>query len=148
MSRSQDQLPHLMGPLMICMALQVILRIRWAQRACLGAQIQTSTTFANQKKVTNSNAKTKKGNNCPSNTSRSSKDECSTGDQTIILGLQIFLDHRSSRTIDQKILMTLPPLPFLILVVWMSCIVRASQTPIRATWSSFSDVKIQDLKVT
>ena len=31
--------------------------------------------------------------------------------QTIILGLQIFLDHRSSRTIDQKILMTLPP-PF------------------------------------
>ena len=29
-------------------------------------------------------------------------DECSTGDQTFILGLQIFLDHRSSRTIDQK----------------------------------------------
>ena len=26
---------------------------------------------------------------------RSSKDECGTGDQTIILGLQIFLDHRS-----------------------------------------------------
>ena len=31
------------------------------------------------------------------------KDECSAGDQTIILGLQIFLDHRSSRTIDQKL---------------------------------------------
>ena len=26
-----------------------------------------------------------------------------TGDQTIILGLQIFLDHRSSRTIEQKL---------------------------------------------
>ena len=25
------------------------------------------------------------------------------GDQTIILGLQIILDHRSSRTIDQKL---------------------------------------------
>ena len=35
-----------------------------------------------------------------------SKDECSTGDQTIILGLQIFLDHRSLSSIDQKILMT------------------------------------------
>ena len=34
---------------------------------------------------------------------RSSKDECSTGDQTIILGLQIFLDPRSSRTIYQKL---------------------------------------------
>ena len=31
------------------------------------------------------------------------KNECSTGDETIILGLQIFLDHRSSRTIDQKL---------------------------------------------
>ena len=29
-------------------------------------------------------------------------------DQTIILGLQIFLDHRSLSSIDQKILMTLP----------------------------------------
>ena len=42
-------------------------------------------------------------------------DECST----VTLGLQIFLDHRSSRIIDQKILMTLPPLsaspPFSIL---------------------------------
>ena len=40
-------------------------------------------------------------------------------DQTIILGLQIFLDHRSLSSIDQKILMTLPHLPippFLILV--------------------------------
>ena len=27
---------------------------------------------------------------------RSSKDECSTGDQTIILGLQNLLDHKSS----------------------------------------------------
>ena len=34
---------------------------------------------------------------------RSSKDECSTGDQTIILGLQILLDHKSSGTIDQKL---------------------------------------------
>ena len=43
---------------------------------------------------------------------RSSKDECRAGDQTIVLGLEIFLDHRSSRIIDQKILMTLlPPLP-------------------------------------
>ena len=33
---------------------------------------------------------------------RSSKDECSTGDQTIIIVLQIFLDHRSSITKDQK----------------------------------------------
>ena len=33
-------------------------------------------------------------------------------DQTIILGLQIFLDHRSLSSIDQKILMTPPcPLP-------------------------------------
>ena len=30
-------------------------------------------------------------------------------DQTIILGLQIFLDHRSLSSIGQKILMTLPP---------------------------------------
>ena len=35
---------------------------------------------------------------------RSIKDECSTVDQTIILGLQIILDHRSSRIIDQKVL--------------------------------------------
>ena len=34
---------------------------------------------------------------------RSTKDKCSTGDQTIILGLQIFLDQRSSTTIDQKL---------------------------------------------
>ena len=32
---------------------------------------------------------------------RSSTDECSTSDQTIVVGLQIFLDHRSSRTIDE-----------------------------------------------
>ena len=32
-------------------------------------------------------------------------------DQTIIQGLQIFLDHRSSSSIGQKILMILPP-PF------------------------------------
>ena len=39
---------------------------------------------------------------------RSSKDECSTGDQTMILGLglQTFLDHRSSKTIDQMFFMT------------------------------------------
>ena len=51
---------------------------------------------------------------------RSSKDECSTGVQTIILGLQIFLDHRSLSSIGQKILMVLhpPPLtPFLIIEV-------------------------------
>ena len=40
---------------------------------------------------------------------RSSNYECSTGDLTIILGLNIVLDHRSSKTINQKILMTLPP---------------------------------------
>ena len=43
---------------------------------------------------------------------RSSKDRCST-DQTIILGLQIFLDYRSLSSIGQKILMMLPP-PLLI----------------------------------
>ena len=52
------------------------------------------------------------------------KNECSTGDETIILGLQIFLDHRSSRTIDQKILMALPPTFFdlksSLEVVWRS----------------------------
>ena len=43
---------------------------------------------------------------------RSSKDECSTGgDQTIILGLHIFLDHRSLSSIGQKLLMILPPPP-------------------------------------
>ena len=41
---------------------------------------------------------------------RPSEDECSTGDKTIILGLQIFLDHRSSRTIDQSC-DDLPPSP-------------------------------------
>ena len=58
---------------------------------------------------------------------RSSKDRCST-DQTIILGLQIFLDYRSLSSIGQKILMMLPPplliTPFLDLIssleaVWM-----------------------------
>ena len=39
---------------------------------------------------------------------RSSKDGCGT-DQTIILGLQIFLDYRSLSSIGQKILM-IPPL--------------------------------------
>ena len=34
---------------------------------------------------------------------RSSKDECSTGDQTIFLGLQNLLDHKSSGTIDKKL---------------------------------------------
>ena len=33
-------------------------------------------------------------------------------DQTIIQGLQIFLDHRSSSSIGQKILMILHPPPF------------------------------------
>ena len=37
---------------------------------------------------------------------RLSMDECSNGDQTIILGLQIFLDQRSLNSIDKKILMT------------------------------------------
>ena len=55
-----------------------------------------------------------------------SKDECSTGDQTIILGLQIFLDHISSWTIDQQFVMTYThhprpavpsPLPFLSFVL-------------------------------
>ena len=32
-------------------------------------------------------------------------------DQTIIFGQQIFLDHRPLSSIDQKILMTLAPLP-------------------------------------
>ena len=36
-----------------------------------------------------------------------SKDECSTSDQTIILGLQIFLDHRSLSSKGQNILMIL-----------------------------------------
>ena len=51
---------------------------------------------------------------------RSSYDECSTGDQTIILGLQIFLDHRSLSSIGQKILMILPhcPTPFPIPPFW------------------------------
>ena len=58
---------------------------------------------------------------------RSSKDRCST-DQTIILGLQIFLDYRSLSSIGQKILMMLPPplhiTPFFDLIssfeaVWM-----------------------------
>ena len=61
---------------------------------------------------------------------RSSKDEYSTGNQTIILGLEIFLDHRSLSSIDQKKLMTLSPSPDLptpffdlsrsLEVVWMS----------------------------
>ena len=38
---------------------------------------------------------------------RTSKDECSTGDQTIIVGRQIFLDRRSLSSIGQKILMML-----------------------------------------
>ena len=44
----------------------------------------------------------------PANTviTRSSKDECRTG-STIILGLQIFLDHRSLSSIGQKVLMIL-----------------------------------------
>ena len=51
---------------------------------------------------------------------RSSKDECSTGgDQTIILGLHIFLDHRSLSSIGQKILMILFPFSILLEVVWM-----------------------------
>ena len=33
-------------------------------------------------------------------------------DQTIIKGLQIFLDHRSLSSMEQKILMTPPPPPF------------------------------------
>ena len=40
-----------------------------------------------------------------------SNNEFSTGDQIIISGLQIFLDHRPSRTLDQNILITLPSLP-------------------------------------
>ena len=37
-----------------------------------------------------------------------SKDECSLGDQTIILGLQIFLDHISLSSIGQTHLESLP----------------------------------------
>ena len=32
------QRPRLMGPLMICKAIQVILRIHWGQVACFGVQ--------------------------------------------------------------------------------------------------------------
>ena len=39
---------------------------------------------------------------------RLSMDECSNGDQTIILGLQIVLDRRLLSSIGQKILMILP----------------------------------------
>ena len=39
------------------------------------------------------------------------QDECSTSDQTIFLGLQIFLEHRSSRPIDQQLWW--PPCPAL-----------------------------------
>ena len=45
----------------------------------------------------------RKGQETPKKKTRSSKGECSTGDQTIILGLHIFLDNRSSRTIHQKL---------------------------------------------
>ena len=44
------------------------------------------------------------GDNLMRTKTRSSRMNVAT-DQTIILGLQIFLDHRSSRTLDQKILM-------------------------------------------
>ena len=49
--------------------------------------------------------------------------ECSTGDQTIILGLTIFLDHRSSWTLDQEICPPSPPffdLRSWLEVIWMS----------------------------
>lgn len=41
------------------------------------------------------------------------KVECRTGDQTIIIGLQMYLNHRSLSSIGQNILMTLhlPPHP-------------------------------------
>jgi len=56
---------------------------------------------------------------------RLSMDECSNGDQTIILGLQIVLDRRLLSSIGQKILMILPP-PFSILVVhWRSSTYRS-----------------------
>ena len=51
---------------------------------------------------------------------RSSKDECSTGDQTIILGLQIFLDKRSLSSLGQKILVTLPPSPSPLVLPYLS----------------------------
>ena len=43
---------------------------------------------------------------------RSSKDECSTSDQTIILNQHIILINKSLSSLDQKIFMTLPPTPF------------------------------------
>ena len=51
---------------------------------------------------------------------RSSKDECSTGDQTIILGLQIFLDKRSLSSVGQKILVILPPSPSPLVLSYLS----------------------------
>ena len=52
-------------------------------------------------------------------------------DQTIFLGLQIFFNHRSLRSIYQKILMTPPPTPFFDLrrsleIVWMSSVSYSS----------------------
>ena len=55
------------------------------------------------------------------------KVECRTGDQTIIIGVQMYLDHRSLSSIGQNILMTLhlpPPSPPFYLscsleVIWM-----------------------------
>ena len=45
------------------------------------------------------------------NITRSSKDEYSTGSNNYLLGQPIFLNHRSLSSIDQKILVTLPPPP-------------------------------------
>ena len=39
---------------------------------------------------------------------RSSRDECSTGSNNHLLGLQVDLDHRSLSSIGQNILMILP----------------------------------------
>ena len=78
-------------------------------------RLQSITIFAaraktkakiNTKKQTKSKCYDKK-----SNTTRSSNNEFSTGDQIIISGLQIFLDHKPSRTLDQNILITLLSLP-------------------------------------
>ena len=69
------------------------------------------------------------GDNLMRTKTRSSRMNVAT-DQTIILGLQIFLDHRSLSSINQKILMTSPPnlpspssffdLSWSFEVVWMS----------------------------
>ena len=83
-----------------------------------------------------------KWDNIVNKETRSSQDECSTGDQTIILGLQIFLDGRSSRTIDQKLWWpTLTPLFRHAPPTPPTPIVHLSSLEIlRSTWGLFSSL--------